>query len=147
MPESVDENVVVYVENNSIVNKEIVKSKLTDLVKEYVKKLLEQWDPAESDFIVLNVPQTVDLKLPLSKELYKRVERYGVKRVGDKAEVEIPTYEIIYSNQWMGEDMQMKKFVVIMPYVNDDAINQVINNIISSTEESGGEEGEESLEE
>ncbi|WP_069808260.1 DUF2286 domain-containing protein [Vulcanisaeta thermophila] len=146
MSESADENVVVFVENNAIVNKEIVRSKLTDLVKEYVRKLLDQWNPEESDFIVLNVLQTVNLKLPLTKELYKRVEKYGVKRVGDKAEVEIPTYEIIYNSQWMGEDMQMKKFVVIMPYVNDDVINQVINNILSPTEEAGGE-GEELLEE
>lgn len=147
MPESADENVIVYVENNSVVNREVVKSKLTDLVKDYARRLLDQWDPAESDFIVLNVPQTVNLNLPLSKELYKKVEKYGVKRVGDKAEVEIPTYEIIYNSQWMGEDMQMKKFVVIMPYVNDDVVNQVVNNILSSTEEPSEEEVEDYFEE
>ncbi|MGC8542783.1 MAG: DUF2286 domain-containing protein [Vulcanisaeta sp.] len=145
MPEEM-ENVVVYVENKNIANKEIVKTSLADAVKSYVKKLLDQWNPDESDFIVLKVPQTINLSLPLSKELYKRVEKFGVKRVGNKAEVEIPTYEIIYSNRWMGEDMEADKFVVIMPYINDDAINQVINNILTSlTPEEG--EGEEFLEE
>ncbi|ADN51209.1 DUF2286 domain-containing protein [Vulcanisaeta distributa] len=146
MPEE-SENVVVYIENENIANKEIVKSSLTDTVKNYVKKLLDKWNPEESDFIVLKVPQTVSLDLPLSKELYKKVEKYGVRRVGNKAEVEIPTYEIIYSNRWMGEDMEADRFVVIMPYINDNVINQVVNNILSSlTPESEGE-GEELLEE
>ncbi len=74
------ENVVIYVENENIANKEIVKSSLIDTVKNYVKKLLDQWNPDESDFIVLKVSQTVSLDLPLSKELYRRVEKYGVKR-------------------------------------------------------------------
>ncbi len=141
------ENVVIYVENENIANKEIVKSSLIDTVKNYVKKLLDQWNPDESDFIVLKVSQTVSLDLPLSKELYRRVEKYGVKRVGNKAEVEIPTYEIIYSNRWMGEDMEADRFVVIMPYINDDVINQVVNNILSSLTPEGEEEGEEFLEE
>ncbi|WP_054842362.1 DUF2286 domain-containing protein [Vulcanisaeta distributa] len=147
MPEE-SENVVIYIENENIANKEIVKSSLTDTVKSYVKKLLDKWNPEESDFIVLKVPQTVSLNLPLSKELYRKVEKYGVKRVGNKAEVEIPTYEIIYSNRWMGEDMEADRFVVIMPYINDDVINQVVNNILSSlASESEGGEGEEFLEE
>lgn len=116
-------------------------------MKNYVKKLLDKWNPEESDFIVLKVPQTVSLDLPLSKELYKRVEKYGVKRVGNKAEVEIPTYEIIYSNRWMGEDMEADRFVVIMPYINDDVINQVVNNILSSLTPEGEGEGEELFEE
>ncbi|MCG2862940.1 MAG: DUF2286 domain-containing protein [Vulcanisaeta sp.] len=131
MPEE-GESVIVYVERNNVVNREIVRSDLVSVVKDYVRKLLEKWNPEESDFIVLKVPQTVSLNLPLSKELYKKVEKYGVRRVGNKAEVEIPTYEIIYSNRWMGEDMEADKFVVIMPYINDDVINQVINNVLSS---------------
>mgnify|MGYP001770723118 FL=1 len=146
MPEE-SENVVIYIENENIANKEIVKSSLTDTVKNYVKRLLDVWNPEESDFIVLKVPQTVSLNLPLSKELYKKVEKYGVKRVGNKAEVEIPTYEIIYSNRWMGEDMEADRFVVIMPYINDDVINQVVNNILSSLSSQGEEGGEEFLEE
>jgi len=142
MPEE-GENVVVYVEGESIANKEVVKANLVDTVKNYVKRLLDKWNPEESDFIVLKVPQTINLDLPLSKDLYKKVEKYGVKRVGNKAEVEIPTYEIIYSNRWMGEDMKADKFVVIMPYINDDIINQVINNILSSL----SPESEEFLEE
>ncbi|BDR91147.1 DUF2286 domain-containing protein [Vulcanisaeta souniana] len=143
------ENAIIYVENESIANKEIVKSNLTETVKDYVKRLLDKWNPDESDFIVLKVPQTISLDLPLNKELYKRVEKFGVKRVGNKAEVEIPTYEIIYSNRWMGEDMETDRFVVIMPYINDEAINQVVNNILASlTPEGEGEgEGEEFLEE
>jgi hypothetical protein len=39
--------------------------------------------------------------------------------------------------------MEADKFVVIMPYINDDIINQVINNILSSL----SPEGEEFLEE
>ena len=146
MPEE-SENVVIYIENERIANKEIIKSSLTDTVKNYVKRLLDVWNPEESDFIVLKVPQTVSLNLPLSKELYKKVEKYGVKRVGNKAEVEIPTYEIIYSNRWMGEDMEADRFVVIMPYINDDVINQVVNNILSSLSSQGEEGGEEFLEE
>ncbi len=141
------ENVIIYVENESIVNKEIVKSSLTETVKDHVKRLLDKWNPDESDFIVLKVPQTISLDLPLNKELYKRVEKFGVKRVGNKAEVEIPTYEIIYSNRWMGEDMETDRFVVIMPYINDGAINQVVNNILASLTPEGEGEGEEFLEE
>ncbi len=43
--------------------------------------------------------------------------------------------------------MEADRFVVIMPYINDDVINQVVNNILSSLAPEGEGEGEEFLEE
>ena len=58
MPE---ESVVVYIENNRVANKSVIKDSLPSVVKSYVKNLVDQWNPEESDFIVLKVVQTVSL--------------------------------------------------------------------------------------
>jgi len=137
-----EDSVIVHIEDNKISNKEIFSSDVVSAVKAYAKKLIDKWDPKESDFIILKVPQTISLNLPLSKELFNRLERYGVKRVGDKAEASIPTYEIIYGNKWIGEDMQADKLTIVLPYINDEVTQQVVENVLNSlmsTEEFGEE--------
>ncbi len=141
-----EECIIVYVEGNNIVKKEVVKKDLTQTVKEYAKRLIESWNPEESDFVILKTTKVVSLNLPLSKELYAKVEKYGVRRVGNKAEFELPTYEIIYNSKWVGENMEADKYAIIMPYVNDEVVNQVVNDIIASLK-AAGEAGEEALEE
>jgi len=137
-----EDSVIVHIEDNKVSNKEIFSSDVVSAVKAYAKKLIDKWDPKESDFIILKVPQTISLNLPLSKELFNRLERYGVKRVGDKAEASIPTYEIIYGNKWIGEDMQADKLTIVLPYINDEVTQQVVGNVLDSlmsTEEFGEE--------
>lgn len=132
MPE---ECVVVRVEGNRVVGRETVIKDLVTAVKDHAKELINLWNPEESDFIILRVVQTVSLRLPLNRELYNKLERYGVKRVGDRAEANIPTYEIIYGSKWMGEDIQMDKMVIIMPNIDEEVTEQVVNNILNSLAE------------
>ena len=138
-------SVVVYIENNKVVNKEVVNGDVKDVAKMYAKKLIDVWDPETSDFIVLRDQYTLTLKLPLSKELVEKLRRYSIRRVGDKAEATIPIYEIAYSSRWSEDSFEPDKFVIILPEINENVTNEVTDAIINAFKK--GEEESEELEE
>lgn len=142
-------SVVVYVENNKVVNKEIVDGDVRDVAKIYAKKLIDIWDPELSDFVVLRDQYTLSLKLPLSKDLVEKLRRYSIRRERDKAIAIIPIYEIAYSSKWGEDSFEPDKYVIIIPEINENVTNEITNAIIStfSRKEEEIEEGEEFLEE
>lgn len=132
---------VVYVESGRIVKKEIVNGELVSVVKGLAKRLLEEWNPEMSDFIVLKDQYTISLRIPISRDVLDRLSRYShVRRVGDKAEASIPVYEITYSNKWTEDTLQTDRLVVILPNINDEITDNVVNNIIAMFSERKGEE-------
>ncbi len=127
-----EECIIVHIEKNKVSKKEIVKGNLISVVKEYAKKLIDEWDPETSDFIILRDNYTVTYKVPLKRDIADKVRRYGARRVGDKVEVLVPVFEITSSNRWVEGTFQADNFIVIMPYIDDEATNQVIDSIIRS---------------
>ncbi len=127
-----EECIIVHIEGNKILKKEIVRGDLISIVKEYAKKLIDEWDPETSDFIILRDNYTVTYKVPLRREIADKVLRYGSRRVGDKVEVAIPVFEITSSNKWVEGSFQPDNFVIIMPYIDDEATQQVIDSIMRS---------------
>ncbi|NPB00291.1 MAG: DUF2286 domain-containing protein [Crenarchaeota archaeon] len=142
-----EECVIVYIEGNKITKTEKVKGGLIQVVKEYAKKLIDQWDAETSDFIILRDNYTVTLKIPLKPEIADIAKKYGAKRVGDHAEITIPVYEISSSNRWIEGSFQADNFIVIFPYLTDEVTDQIANAVIRSLAEARAEEelGEEEL--
>lgn len=127
-----EECVIVRIEQGKVVDKEVVKGEIKDVVRNFAKKLLDEWDVETSDFIVLRDNYTISLKVPISKEIFEKLRKYNIRRVGDKAEAIIPIYEITYSNRWTEETFQTDKFIVILPYINDKITDEVINAVIQT---------------
>ena len=143
-----EECVIVYIEGNKIAKTERVKGDLIQVVKECAKKLIDQWDAENSDFIILRDNYTVTLKIPLKPEIADIAKKYGARRVGDHAEVTIPVYEISSSNRWIEGSFQADNFIVIFPYLSDEVTDQIASAVIKSLTEAHAEEeelGEEEL--
>ena len=130
-----EECIIVHIEKNKVSKKEIVKGDLISVVKEYAKKLIDEWDPETSDFIILRDNYTITYKVPLKKEIADKVRKYGARRIGDRVEVSLPVFEITNSNRWVEGTFQADMFVVIMPYIDDEATSQVIDSIMRSLSE------------
>ncbi|KUO91665.1 MAG: DUF2286 domain-containing protein [Thermocladium sp.] len=136
------ESVIIYVENNNIAKKEVLKGDVSTVVKDLAKKLIEEWDPNASDFIILKDQYPVKLPLPLSKELMDKLSSFDIKRVGNEAEASLPVYEITYSNKWEEETFKAERLIVISPLINDEITTQITDAVINALNEES-EESEE----
>lgn len=136
------ESVIIYVENNNIAKKEVLKGDVSTVVKDLAKKLIEEWDPNASDFIILKDQYPVKLPLPLSKELMDKLSSFDIKRVGNEAETSLPVYEITYSNKWEEETFKAERLIVISPLINDEITTQITDAVINALNEES-EESEE----
>ncbi len=114
--------VVIRSERGRITEKSVVEGKIEDIVKDAARKALEEWDPANSDFIAIKDLREVELDLPLNPDLVDFLREYGsLHRVKDKAVVRIPTYTISFDNVMVSEDRYIEnKIYLIAPYINDD---------------------------
>ncbi|WP_188596757.1 DUF2286 domain-containing protein [Thermocladium modestius] len=138
---TLSESIIIYVENNNVSKKETAKGDTASVVKDLAKKLIEEWDPNASDFIVLKDQYPIKLPLPLSKELMDKLSRFDIKRVGNEAEASLPVYEITYSNKWEEETFKAERLIVISPFINDEVTTQITDAVINALNEEG--EGEE----
>ncbi|MGC8596366.1 MAG: DUF2286 domain-containing protein [Thermocladium sp.] len=136
------ESVIIYVENNNIAKKEVLKGGVSTVVKDLAKKLIEEWDPNASDFIVLKDQYPVKLALPLSKELMDKLSSFDIKRVGNEAEASLPVYEITYSNKWEEETFKAERLIVISPFINDEVTTQITDAVINALNEDAEEDAE-----
>jgi len=142
---SKEECVVVYIDNNKVVKKERVQGDIVTVVKNYAKKLIDEWNAESSDFIVLRDNYTVTLKKPIRPEIVDTIRKFGVRHMGDKVEVTIPVYELLYSNRWVEESFQADSLILILPYLGDDVTDQITETVLRTL--ATRQEEEEELEE
>lgn len=123
---SAKKTLVLSVEGGSIVSSKIVEDELEEVVKKVVVEVLPKWSPKTSDLIAMKYEHEITLKLPLSKELYEVLSKYGLSRKSSSEVIaRLPVYVISYENRWVGEDLIDEKVYVISPYINDEIKNDV----------------------
>lgn len=123
---SAKKTLVLSVEGGSIVSSKIVEDELEEVVKKVVVEVLPKWSPKTSDLIAMKYEHEITLKLPLSKELYEALSKYGLSRKSSSEVIaRLPVYVISYENRWVGEDLIDEKVYVISPYINDEIKNDV----------------------
>ncbi len=142
---SKEECVVVYIDNNKVVKKEKVQGDIITVVKNYAKKLIDEWNAETSDFIVLRDNYTLTLKKPIKPEIVDTIRKFGVRHMGDKVEVTIPVYELLYSNRWVEESFQADSLILILPYLGDEVTDQITETVLKTL--TARQEEEEELEE
>ncbi len=127
-----EECVIVYIDNNKVVKKEKVQGDIITVVKNYAKKLIDEWNAETSDFIVLRDNYTLTLKKPIKPEIVDTIRKFGVRHMGDKVEVTIPVYELLYSNRWVEESFQADSLILILPYLGDDVTDQITETVLKT---------------
>ncbi|MEM4784045.1 MAG: DUF2286 domain-containing protein [Sulfolobales archaeon] len=123
---STKKTLVLSVESGNIVSSKIVEDELEEVVKKIVVEVLPKWSPKTSDLIAMKYEHEITLRLPLSKELYETLSKYGLSRKSSSEVIaRLPVYVISYENKWVGEDLIDEKVYVISPYINDEIKNDV----------------------
>ncbi|MCE4602086.1 MAG: DUF2286 domain-containing protein [Desulfurococcales archaeon] len=109
-------------EKGRITEKEVVEGDLLDVVRSVAKRALEEWDPANSDFIALKDLKEVELELPLRPDVVDLLREYGsLARAGGKAVGQMPVFTISFDNMMVGEDKIIEnKIYLIAPHLGED---------------------------
>jgi len=140
------EIVVIVIENGEVRKIEKKSGELEDVVKDIARKELEEWDVTSSDFVVLRDSYSLTLPLPLTKEQYEKLHKYGIKRRGNVAEVDLPIFEISREISFEGEEgPSAGRVIVVAPYVNDDVTRDIANQVTEALK--GVEESSQDVEE
>ena len=132
----VDKILIVHANEGKLLESKIIEGNLEDIVKEFAKKVLEKWDPLTSDFVIVRDKYEASVKLPLTKEQYKILSRFNLRRTGEgMASFDIPIYVISYENVWLGDDYLDKKIYLISVYVNEEIRKELENWAVEATKE------------
>lgn len=134
-------------EHGKVVEKLVVEDDLEKALKDTVIKVLQLWNPKDSDLIIMRHKQEVVVKLPISREQYEAYSQYNLRRKGDAAVFEVPLYLISYENRWVNDDVVDSKVYVVSPYVDEVAARKVLElaeNVTAPLEQKEEEEEEES---
>ncbi len=115
---------VIRAEEGRVTESEVVEGELEEVVKETVRKALEEWDPSRSDFIVLREVREVTLGLPIPGHLVDALRPFGLTRKGpNEASFYLPVYTISFDNRLVSEEegsYEERKIYLIVPYIDDD---------------------------
>ena len=129
-----EKTLVIRAEEGKVMESKVVEGKVTDVVKDIAYKVLKEWNPETSDYVIIRDKYEVSLKLPLSKEDFERFSKYNIRRTPDGYAVfEVPVYVVSYENEWRGDDYIDKKVYVICTYVNDEVKKDIESWALEST--------------
>ncbi len=108
---------------------------LEEVLKEYTKKAVDEWDPTLSDFTVMKTMYEIRYKLPISPDLYDvfTALELPMKRSGNEIYVEIPVYTVSFDNRWSEGAYRDIKVYVITYYFDEDMKKQIIEYAAETT--------------
>ncbi len=129
-----DKVLVIRAEDGRIVQSTIEEGKIEDIVKNYARRALSEWEPIYSDFVVLRDKYEVRLKLPISPEQFEKFSKYGLERTPDGYAVfSITIYTISFDNFWVEGSYQDRKMYLIAPYVDESIKRELEEAAAGST--------------
>lgn len=117
---------VLNVEYGKITDSKILDMELEEVVKNILMEILPKWSPKTSDLIAMKHEHEVIFKLPLSKELYGLLSKYGLSRKSaSEVSARIPVYVVSYENRWVDDDLIDDKVYIIAPYINEEVRKEI----------------------
>ncbi|AEA12658.1 MAG: DUF2286 domain-containing protein [Thermoproteus sp.] len=123
-------SLVARISNGKVVEKRVVEEKIMEAVKKEGARWLDRWNPALSDFIILRDFVTLSYQAPITRELLEKIREFSPKRVGDKIEVTVPVFEVVYNSTWAGDNMRIDDAVVVAPHIDDASDEQIISSVL-----------------
>jgi hypothetical protein len=123
-------SLVARISGGKVAEKAVEEAKVFEAVKRKGAELLQRWNPTLSDFIILRDFVTLSFPAPITKELLEKIREFSPKRVGDKIEVTVPVFEVVYNSTWTGDNMKIDDAVVVAPHIDDKSDEQILNAVL-----------------
>ncbi len=107
---------------------------LEDVLREYGKKALDEWNPALSDFTIMKTFYELRYKLPIDPDLYDIIEALELEmmREGNELIVKLPVYTISFDNRWSGDSYRDLK-VYVVAYMIDESVKKQLLEYAAET--------------
>ncbi len=107
---------------------------LEDVLREYVKKAADEWNPQLSDFTVMRTYYELRYKLPIPPELYDIANELGLEmeREGNELIIKLPVFTISFDNRWSGDTYRDLK-VYVVTYLIEDSVQKHIMEYAAET--------------
>ena len=129
-----DKILVIRAEEGKVVEDNVIEGDMAETVRQVASRALREWEPRDSDFVIVREKYRVTVDLPLSSEDYDRYSKYGLRRTsGGQAEFEIPVYLVSFANEWSGEDYRDRKIYVVAVYIDDKLRKEMADWAAEST--------------
>ena len=108
---------------------------LEDVLREYGKKALDEWNPMLSDFTIMRTFYELRYKLPIDPDLYDVIEALELEmmREGNELIVKLPVYTISFDNRWSGENYRDLKVYVVTYLIDESVKNQLVEYAAETT--------------
>ncbi len=119
---------IIRSENGEVIETSVAEGKLTEILKDVVRKVLELWDPTKSDLVVMRHSHDINVKLPITPQQFESYSKFNLRRTGNVATFTIPVYVISYENEWSEEGLRDTKVFVVAPYV-DDVVKKAVEDL------------------
>ncbi|AEM39574.1 uncharacterized conserved protein UCP032756 [Pyrolobus fumarii 1A] len=121
---------------------------LTDVLREYVKKAADEWNPQLSDLTVMRTHYELRYKIPIDPDLYDIVTGLGLEleREGNEVIVRLPVFTISYDNRWSGDTYRDIKVYVVTYLIEDSIKDQIVEYAKETTAREKSLGGETQLE-
>jgi len=135
---------VIRAEYGKVVESDIVEGDLYEVTKEEVKRVIDEWEPRKSDFVVARDVREIEIKLPIDPALYDALRDAGIplSRGKDKASAMLPIILVSFDSTIITEDeYQENKVLLIAPYINDDLRAELEAEAAEITSPKKGAEG------
>ena len=108
---------------------------LEDVLREYGKKALDEWNPSLSDFTIMKTFYELRYKLPIDPDLYDIIEALELEmmREGNELVVKLPVYTISFDNRWSGDSYRDLKVYVVTYLIDEKVKDQLVEYAAETT--------------
>ncbi len=120
---------------------------IEEILREYVKRAADEWNPQLSDFTVMKTFYELRYKLPIDPDLYDLAVELNLdlEREGNEVIVKLPVYTISFDNRWSGDSYRDLRVYVITYLVDEKLRDQIIEYAKETTSREKKLESETSL--
>ncbi len=108
---------------------------IEEVLREYVKKAADEWNPQLSDLTVMRTFYELRYKLPIPPDLYDIVSELGLEmeREGNELIVKLPVFTISFDNRWSGETYRDLKVYVVTYLIDESVKDQIVEYAAETT--------------
>ncbi len=108
---------------------------IEEVLREYVKKAADEWNPQLSDLTVMRTFYELRYKLPIPPDLYDIVSELGLEmeREGNELIVKLPVFTISFDNRWSGETYRDLKVYVVTYLIDENVKDQIVEYAAETT--------------
>lgn len=99
---------------------EILEGSLEDVVKKVIIRALSEWNPLNSDLIVMKQTHEVRINEDEMKEILPKFN-FKIKRTpSGEIIMKLSIYIISYDSKWVNDDIYDNKIYLVAPYINEN---------------------------